>query len=867
MKTAGKKAWNQYSTAGIQWFVLFCSLICLLFTNQLQAQCVGPVISTFPYSEGFESAPAWTTGGTNNDWAWGSPTHATISSAGGGTKCWCVGGLTGSFYNYSELSWIQSPCFNFSTLNYPWISFKIFWEDEYKYDGLVLQSSTDGGVTWVNIGAFGDPVDCMNANWYNYGNITWLTSASPKHGWCGRIGPTVGSCQGTNGSGGWVTAKHCLNGLANKPNVMFRFLFGAGTTCNSYDGIAIDDVLIENTSPNVASFTYACAGPNTINFTNSSPGCPTGYTWNFGDPGSGALNTSSLTNPSHTYPAGSGTYTVTLTDNGPCNAPGTVSIPVQIGAVAVSSVNITCNGMNNGSATATVSGGTAPYTYSWTPGGQTAQTATGLAPGTYTVDITGGSICPISNTVTITQPAVLTTASGSSPATCGNSNGSANVTPAGGTAAYTYSWSPVAGNTSSLAGLAAGSYTCLVTDANGCTTSATIAVTSSSGLAVNNTMTNSTCMLANGSLTATPAGGASPYTYSWSPAGGTSQTASGLAPGLYTCVITDASGCTKTDTMTLANTGTKPVAVLTSSGSLNFCAGQNDTLHASGGGTYSWSTGATTPSIVVTTAGTYKVVVTNACGKDSTNAVVTINPLPVAAMTGNLSFCAGSSTTLTASGGTSYSWNNGSTSSSIVVNTGGTYAVVVKNACGSAKDSSIVTVDAVTAHFTPDSSSGYVPLPVIFTNNSSANAISWLWNFGDGSTATGSNPTHTFGAGGTYTVTLTVTDAQGCSSTYTEVIVVKELNSYLNVPNVFTPNGDGSNDVFLVKSSGISDFDMKIYDRWGVLITESVSALQGWDGRTKAGVLVSEGTYYFIINARGHDGKTFDKHGYLTLLK
>ncbi|HXC03658.1 MAG TPA: hypothetical protein VNZ86_02850, partial [Bacteroidia bacterium] len=246
MKTERKRSTGKHPINGGEWVLFLFSLLGLLGFENAGAQCVGPVINTFPYSEGFESSAAWTTGGTNNDWAWGSPTHPTISSAGGGSKCWCAGGLTGSFYNYSELSWIQSPCFDFTNLTYPWISLKIFWEDEYKYDGLVLQSSTDGGTTWVNVGAFGDPVDCLNANWYNYGNITWITSATPKNGWCGRIGPTVGSCQGTNGSGGWVTAKHCLTGLANKPNVMFRFLFGAGTTCNSYDGIAVDDILIEN---------------------------------------------------------------------------------------------------------------------------------------------------------------------------------------------------------------------------------------------------------------------------------------------------------------------------------------------------------------------------------------------------------------------------------------------------------------------------------------------------------------------------------------------------------------------------------------------------------------------------------------------
>ncbi len=148
-----------------------------------KAQCVTP-ISVFPYTEGFESGPAWTTGGTNNDWAWGTPAHPTINTAGGGNNSWCVGGLTGMFYQYSELSYIQSPCFDFTNLNYPWFSLKIFWEDEWKYDGLVLQSSLDGGTSWTNVGTSSDPVDCLNANWYNYNDILWLTSGHchPLHG-------------------------------------------------------------------------------------------------------------------------------------------------------------------------------------------------------------------------------------------------------------------------------------------------------------------------------------------------------------------------------------------------------------------------------------------------------------------------------------------------------------------------------------------------------------------------------------------------------------------------------------------------------------------------------------------------------------
>ena len=84
----------------------------------VQGQC-GPLIGTFPYSEGFEASAAWTSGGTGNDWAWGTPAHPLINSAGGGSKSWCVGGLTGSYYNSNERSYLESPCFDFTNLNTP----------------------------------------------------------------------------------------------------------------------------------------------------------------------------------------------------------------------------------------------------------------------------------------------------------------------------------------------------------------------------------------------------------------------------------------------------------------------------------------------------------------------------------------------------------------------------------------------------------------------------------------------------------------------------------------------------------------------------------------------------------------------------
>jgi gliding motility-associated-like protein len=222
---------------------------------------------------------------------------------------------------------------------------------------------------------------------------------------------------------------------------------------------------------------------------------------------------------------------------------------------------------------------------------------------------------------------------------------------------------------------------------------------------------------------------------------------------------------------------------------------------------------------------------------------------------------------LTASGGSTYTWSNGSTANPLYVSSSGTYTVQSKGTCGTATASTTVVVHTVIAQFTTDTTKGVPGVLIIFTNTSTSNAVSWNWTFGDGGIATGPNQTHPYAAPGHYTAVLTVTDAFGCSSTYSKVITVIEEPSVIHVPNIFTPNGDNVNDAFYVTSEGLSAFDMKIYDRWGVLMGHVTSAIQGWDGRTKAGVLATDGTYYYIISATGYDGKTYNLSGFLLLVR
>lgn len=698
----------------LPWTIL-AFLPIFLHSFELKAQC-GPSISTFPYVEDFESgAGNWNSGGTGNDWALGTPTKPTINSAGSGTKCWVAGGLTGSFYTYGERSFVESPCFDFTNLAHPYIFLKVWWESEHIYDGAVLQYSLDQGGTWDNVGSVNDMVDCLNDNWYNWNSITHLSGlANPKHGWSGNIKTTQGSCQGGMGSNGWVTAKHCMPYLAGVPQVKFRMAFGAGTTCNDFDGFAFDDVHIQNAPPIEAGFTYACSGPNAYAFTDTSTFCPENWQWNFGDPASGASNTSTLQNPSHTF-SGPGVYTVSLIASSQCSGPSLQkTTQVTIMDLSLTATAPACNGDQNGALTASITPAAGNAIYSWnTTPAQSGPIANNLGAGTYTLSVSVPGWCPATATATLNNPPALAHQLAVQQSTCGQSNGAATITENGGTGAYTFNWNPAVTSGNTAAALAAGNYSVSIQDQNGCMDNLQFTINASPALQAAAAQVNAvSCFGKNdGSASANVLAGTPPYTYQWAPAGGNGVTASNLPAGTYTVTVTGGDGCTNTATTIV----TEPLALQHSVNATDAnCSGSGGSasITASGGTSpysYQWAPSVSNgPNAANLGPGAYQVTVSDQNGCTNTALFnlgqtpgVTLslgavqNPLCHDATTGSINLSAtGSQTPYT------YAWSTANGNGPAAQNLGiGTYQVTVTDALGcTATLSATITAPPALSH-------------------------------------------------------------------------------------------------------------------------------------------------------------------------
>ena len=553
--------------------------------------------------------------------------------------------------------------------------------------------------------------------------------------------------------------------------------------------------------------------------------------------------------------------------------------------------NPLCFGDLTGSLTASGSGGTPGYTYSWSPNVSTTSSASGLPAGNYTSIVTDANGCTISFAATITQPPLLTDSFVVTNVLChGDSTGSIVEIATGGANGYTYTWNPAVSTGSFASHLPAGTYASTVTDANGCTASKQAIITEPALLSTTVATLNEKCFGGStGYIILAPTGGVTPYTYNWSPAVTTTDSAMNIAAGNYSVILSDANGCTVHKTADI----TQPDSAVSvqATGTPVLCFGQTTgTIDVRAGGgtpgyTYSISMGATFLTSAADTfrnlaPGTYEVVVTdqNQCA-DSTTATVIEPPL----LTDSSGFLApkcyhysDGKFVVVANGGTpgySYTFSNSITDTSGLISNlpAGTYSVTVtdQHACTITDSVLLIQPDSVLIDVTP------TPVQVVLGNqlqiNTSSNqtesvTYSWQPEFG---LSCYDCPDPVFNGVYSQPYTVLATNQDSCFGTSAFTVTVVPLYNIF-FPNAFTPNQGGAANaswqIFGLKNA-IKEIQVSVFDRIGEKVFESNDIDFTWDGSYK-GKPAQQGVYTYmarVVWLNNYTEKLFT--GSLTLLR
>jgi gliding motility-associated-like protein len=563
----------------------------------------------------------------------------------------------------------------------------------------------------------------------------------------------------------------------------------------------------------------------------------------------------------------------------------------------------------------------------------------------YIVNATDINGCASSDTISVIVNPLPSAFAGNDVAICFGDT--TTLTATGG---LNYSWSPADSLSNSLNDITQAfpiittEYIVTMTDTNGCIQSDSIVVTVNE-LPIGDVVADVT--ICNGDSTQLNATGGD--TYLWAPSNDLSDPnipnpwATSIVTTNYSVLITDINGCTDTDTVKVTINNLPNISA---GNDIQICIGDTTQLLVTGGDTYLWSpeTGLSSdtsfnPTVIINDTAEYIVIGTdlNGCINSDTVAVI-INPFPAVSAGIDVNICIGDTTPLTATGGESYSWTNGTflddnlifnpnatpdttmefivtvadsnaciNTDSVIVNvfiieaisdqticledsvqldvfgsignaytwTPSTYLsdpnianpystaqediiyyVSVSDVQGcSDQDSVIITVLSVPiASFTPEIEAGCEGVVVKFSNTS-IDGFSFDWLFGDGGTSTDESPTYTFPYGENFTAALTVTNTNGCIDNSIFSGTALDFDDYFDIfiPNVFTPNGDGENDIFAIEVAGELNkcSDLKIYNRWGQIIFISTGGNTKWDGYTNVGLAVPEGTYFFVVEING----------------
>jgi gliding motility-associated-like protein len=738
-------------------------------------------------------------------------------------------------------------------------------------------------------------------------------------------------------------------------------------------------------SVNAGNDTTICKG-GTVQFRVKPNGA--GYTYNWTVSNSTALSDPKIYNPTAVITEQT-TFSVTVVSDKGCTGDGKIVVSIDPDLFAsVTPSGVSCSACD-GKMTATATGGTLPYTYTWSgSSGCTTPTCSNLCQGSYTVTVKDKVGCIVSADTSFITPAVITLQTSNVQSICGQSNGSATVVASGGGGGFKYEWNDKNKQTTATAvNLPAGKYCVTVTDVNNCKQTECVDIIDKPGFTASVTsITKTSCFgVCDGTAEVNVIGAVAPVVYSWNttPGAQTNFKATGLCAGDYVVTIKDGVGCQDTLHVKII----QPTKVIIDPlPVVKLCIGSSATLNASAHGGdgnyhYSWSPlPDTTASVLVApvVSTDYQVTVKDGrgCISDPLTIKVVVNPPLKVTVAGNKKLCSGDTTRLTAigSGGNSgpytYTWAPAvsAIASSVTVKptVSTTFTVTVRDECGTpaATDTIRILVNPIPQiKFTGDTLQDCNPLTTDFLDSTIVTPgviTNWKWDFGDGTGSDSKNPRHIFTTTGTktslYTVTLTVTSDNGCKSSLTKKDFIRvfpvptasfevpvsvsilnptvhfintsiggtmwewdfgdslstdanntstiyspdhtyaEVGDYcvklkvknfggcsdsttkcfkidpkfvLYIPNAFTPNADGDNDTFFAKGEYITEFEMRIFDRWGSMIFYSNDMSRGWNGKVNntSAELCQEDVYVYQVRIKDNLNKGHKYVGKVTLIK
>ncbi|MCL6258913.1 gliding motility-associated C-terminal domain-containing protein [Aquiflexum sp. TKW24L] len=562
--------------------------------------------------------------------------------------------------------------------------------------------------------------------------------------------------------------------------------------------------------------------------------------------------------------------------------------------VTVSGQLALCNHADRGHILLDISGGVPPYTFVWN-NLQTVQNRYNLLSGTYTVWVKDSQGHQIKEKIVVQPPFPLVIEmSGTKNVSCSNADGEAKINiKMGRGEPYKIEWSHGLTDALHAKDLSAGSYSVKVSDKFNCNQTIYFEIKSNSGaIQLKEEVTHISCSNEpKGSIAVTADGGKAPFQFLWSN-GKTTNKINGLIAGEYGLTVTDANGCSVSKTYSIQDA--EPMSVSAEISNVLLCADAKSgkiSLDIEGGMapfTFSWTNGSKEKNLENVSSGEYSVKIIDQMGCETSKTFNITGPEKLTAriettvdVNCETNEAKGVAWVSIKGGKAPYqiTWLNvNKNTQEIEFLTERELAVEVTDAYGCkitekifVDYSNIASADRLGFDFKKleldTEEEILVDDKLKFESKISEDFIAWEWDFGDGTVSLEKDPVHVFKMPGEFKVVLKAYDIFGCSSVQKEEVKVNQVSEYLMMPNAFSPNNDGLNDLFKPEIKGISGYRMDIFNKWGEMIfSNAIQNAEGWNGQLN-GQLLPAGNYVYKVTFQTPKGETIEKTGTVTLLR